>query len=211
MDFLFDKLCHGRCFRRLNVLDEGVREALEIVIDTSILRALDRLVAWRGHPEAIRVDNGTEYTSQVCKDSCQVDRVTPDLIQPRKTNQNAYSERFNRAYRQEVLNAYVFGSLSPVRDITRKWIKQYNEERLHSSLGEIPPSMVRRPVENAENSSFELSRCWGSLHLHPAAAFDLFQRSNNLCLLETRFTHFPFSFSVSLCWRPQIPPGAILW
>ncbi len=35
-NFMADALCHGRRFRTLNVLDEGVREALDIVIDTSV-------------------------------------------------------------------------------------------------------------------------------------------------------------------------------
>jgi putative transposase len=62
MDFMSDTLYHGRRFRTLNILDEGVREVLDIVIDTSIpggrvVRTLDRLVEWRGKPDAIRVDN----------------------------------------------------------------------------------------------------------------------------------------------------------
>ena len=70
LDFMSDALYQGRRFRTLNVLDEGVREALDIVIDTSIpgarvVRTLDRLVEWRGKPDAIRVDNGPEYISQV--------------------------------------------------------------------------------------------------------------------------------------------------
>ncbi len=70
LDFMSDTLYHGRRFRTLNVLDEGVREALDIVIDTSIpggrvVRTLDRLIEWRGKPDAIRVDNGPEYLSQV--------------------------------------------------------------------------------------------------------------------------------------------------
>lgn len=74
-----------------------------------------------------------------------------------KPNQNAHIERFNRTCRHEVLDAYVFESLDQVREITREWIREYNEERPHDSLGRIPPAMFRRQAENAENSSFELS------------------------------------------------------
>jgi putative transposase len=110
-----------------------------------------------GSPEAIRVDNGPEYLSQVFKDWCQENAVKLNYIQPGKPNQNAYIERFNRTYRNEVLDAYVFESLDQVRDITRKWITEYNEERPHRSLGKIPPAMFRRRVEKARNSNFELS------------------------------------------------------
>jgi transposase InsO family protein len=39
-------------------------------------------------------------------------------IQPRKPDQNTFIERFNRAYRTEALNAYVFESLEQVRKIS---------------------------------------------------------------------------------------------
>ena len=76
MDFMSDTLYHGRRFRTLNVLDEGVREALDIVIDTSIpdarvVRTLDRLVQWRSKPDAIRLDNGPEYLSGVFASWCR--------------------------------------------------------------------------------------------------------------------------------------------
>ena len=161
LDFMSDTLYHGRRFRTLNILDEGVREALDIVIDTSIpggrvVRTLDRLIEWRGKPDAIRVDNGPEYISQVFSDWCRDHGVKLNYIQPGKPNQNAYIERFNRTYRHEVLNAYVFESLRQVREITRAWIIEYNEERPHDSLGKIPPAMFRRQVEKARNSTSEL-------------------------------------------------------
>jgi putative transposase len=162
MDFMSDALYHGRRFRTLNVLDEGVREALAIVIDTSIpggrvVRTLNQLVEWRGRPDAIRVDNGPEYLSQVFADWCRDNGVTLNYIQPGKPNQNAYIERFNRTFRHEVLDAYVFESLRQVREITRHRITEYNEERPHDSLGRIPPAKFRRQVENAKNSTLELS------------------------------------------------------
>ena len=162
MDFMSDVLYGGRRFRTLNILDEGVREVLEIVVDTSIpgarvVRTLDRLVEWRGQPAAIRVDNGPEYLSAIFADWCRERCVELRYIQPGKPNQNAYIERFNRTYRHEVLNAYVFESLRQVRQITRAWINEYNEERPHDSLGNIPPAMFRRRIENARNSNLESS------------------------------------------------------
>jgi len=162
MDFMADTLDQGRRFRTLNILDEGGREALAIVIDTSIpgtrvVRTLARLVQWRGKPDASRVDNGPEYLSQVLIAWCQEQGVTLHSIQPGKPNQNAYIERFNRTFRHEVLDAYVFSSLREVREITRHWITAYNEDRPHHSLGSIPPAMFRRQVEQARHSTLELS------------------------------------------------------
>ena len=161
MDFMSDTLYHGRRFRTLKVLDGGIREALDIVIDTSIpggrtVRTLDRLVEWRGLPDAIRVDNRSEYLSQLFVDWCRENRMTLNHIQPGKPNQDAYSEHFNRTLRLEVLDALVFVSLSQVRRITGQWFTDYNEEGPNDSLGRLPPVTFRRQIENAENSTSEM-------------------------------------------------------
>gem|GEM_PF-3131350 len=72
------------------------------------------------------------------------------------SNQNAYVERFNRTYRGDVLNAYLFETLDQGRKITKKWLRDYNERRPHDALGRIPPSMFR-PGVGAGISTFVLS------------------------------------------------------
>jgi putative transposase len=161
MDFMSDTMYRGRRFRILNILDEGVREVLDIVIDTSIpgarfVRALDQLVEWCGKPDAIHVDNGPEYLSQVFTDWCRRNHVQFRYIQPGKPNQNAYIERFNRTFRCELLDAYVFESLRQVRQIARNWKHEYSKERRHDRLGKIPPAMFRRQTEIARDSTSEL-------------------------------------------------------
>jgi len=58
---------------------------------------------------------------------------------PGKPMQNGFIERFNRSYREAVLDMFVFQTLNEVREQTEKWLKEYNEERPHESLGDMTP------------------------------------------------------------------------
>lgn len=159
-DFVSDTLYSGTRFRVLNIIDEGVREALDIVVDTSItavrlVRVLEQLKSDRGLPSAIRVDNGPEMTAHVFADWCRENEVKINYIEPGKPNQNAYIERFNRSYREEVLDPHIFSNLSQVRDLSWAWMLSYNEERPHRSLGNIPPAEFKRRLLT-ENSILNL-------------------------------------------------------
>jgi len=161
LDFMHDTLYSGRRFRTFNVLDDGVREILAIEVDTSlpgerVVRVLDQIKAWRGTPEAIRCDNGPELLSRPFVIWCEQNGVEVRYIQPGKPNQNAYIERFNRTFREEVLSAYLFEDLEQVQDLTWNWMVDYNEERPHDALGQVPPSVYRERLE-AENSTLILS------------------------------------------------------
>lgn len=46
---------------------------------------------------------------------------------------------WGHTYREEVLDLYVFNSLSEVPAITEDFIRAYNEERPHESLGNMTP------------------------------------------------------------------------
>lgn len=98
LDFMSDALYHGRRFRVLNVLEEGVREALDIVVDTSIpsgrvVRVLEQLKGWRRLPRAIRCDNRPEIFSQVFVDWCRDHEVEISYMEPGKPNQNGEDAR----------------------------------------------------------------------------------------------------------------------
>ena len=159
-DFMSDALYNGTRFRVLNIIDEGIREALDIVIDTSlpaarVVRTLEQLKAERGIPKMIRVDNGSEMTSFTFTQWCEENDMTICYIEPGKPNQNAYIERFNRSYRTEVLDPHLFSSLAQVRELSWAWMVSYNEERPHESLGNLPPNEFKRQLA-ADVSSYEL-------------------------------------------------------
>jgi putative transposase len=144
IDFMSDVLYSGQRFRTFNVVDDYNRECLAIEIDTNLpaermIRVLNRISAWRGYPLKIRLDNGPELISIAMAEWAEENRVKLEFIQPGKPTQNSYVERFNRTYREEVLDLYLFSRLSEVRDITDEWIEQYNRERPHESLKNLTP------------------------------------------------------------------------
>ncbi|WP_157576501.1 integrase core domain-containing protein, partial [Pseudoalteromonas sp. SW0106-04] len=66
-----------------------------------------------------------------------------------KPQQNGFVERFNGSFRREFLDAYLFENLSQVRDMAWFWRLDYNEERTHESLGNLPPAAYRAKLENS--------------------------------------------------------------
>ena len=144
LDFMSDSLSSGRAFRTLNILDDFNREALWIEIDTSlpaerVIRVLEMLIAWRGCPKQIRMDNGPELLSKLLESWAEEHNIKLVHIQPGKPAQNAYIERFNRTYREDVLDAFLFDSLNEVREITEEWLEEYNAVRPHEALQGLPP------------------------------------------------------------------------
>jgi len=143
-DFMSDALADGRRFRTFNVIDDHRREALAIEIDLNIgggrvVRVLDRIAEARGLPQRIRFDNGPEFTSIAVADWAEANQVELEFIKPGRPMQNGFIERFNRTYRQAVLDMYIFETLNQVRELTADWLEFYNCRRPHDALGGMPP------------------------------------------------------------------------
>ena len=143
-DFMSDALWCSRRFRTFNVVDDFNREGLAIEVDFNlpaprVVRTLDRIAAERGYPLKLRLDNGPELISVTLADWAEDHGVTLEFIKPGKPMQNGFIERFNRSYREAVLDMFVFQSLAEVREQTEQWLKEYNEERPHESLGDMTP------------------------------------------------------------------------
>jgi putative transposase len=121
IDFMRDTLYDGRPFRTFNVIDEGNREGLRIEVGRSIsslrvTRIMSELVEFYGKPLAIRLDNGPELTAESFTEWAKEQGIELRFIQPGKPNQNAFIERFNKSFREEVLNANLFNTMSEAQD-----------------------------------------------------------------------------------------------
>jgi putative transposase len=144
VDFMEDKLMNGRKFRTLNIIDDYNREALNIAVDYSfssekVIQILEQIIDWRGHPESIRSDNGTEFTAKAFEGFCNKFGIQHLKTKKGKPMQNGYIERFNRTYREDVLNMNIFENINHVRDLTDKFTEDYNQNHPHGSIADMTP------------------------------------------------------------------------
>jgi len=149
MDFVQDVLDNGRRFRILTMVDKFSRECPLVEADFSmdagkVIACLERLKSTRGLPQAITVDNGTEFYSRAMDSWAYRNKVQLDFIRPGKPVENAFIESFNGRLRDEFLNTNLFGSLEDVRKKLEAWRIDYNTERPHSSIGNLAPEEFAR-------------------------------------------------------------------
>ena len=180
LDFVADALAWGRRFRILAVVDDFTREALALVVDTSIggrrlARELDALIARRGKSAIIVSDNGTEMTSPAILEWTNRTGLAWHYIAPGKPQQNGFVESFNGRLRDECLNEEVFASLAEARTVIERWRLDYNLVRPHSAHGGLIPARIdqnpcahaRRPMERMRHGwsmrSFHAAQQWATM------------------------------------------------
>ena len=144
MDFMSDSLEDGRTFRVLNVIDDHNRECLLSQGSISfpsqrVIRHLEELIEYYGKPKYIRTDNGPEFTSNEYKAWSRKHEIIRVYSEPGKPMQNGYVERFNRTFREDVLDIYLFNSISHFQVLADKIMEDYNDNHPHGSLGGKSP------------------------------------------------------------------------
>jgi putative transposase len=148
MDFMADRLMNGRRFRVLNIIDDYNREILRIepyfsITSSRVISIIERLAKENKKPLAIRVDNGPEFIAEVLNKWCEDNAINLQFIQPGRPMQNGFVERFNRSYRQDVLDANLFANLTEVKMRSDEFEEDYNFHRPHEALGDLAPVEYR--------------------------------------------------------------------
>jgi putative transposase len=145
-DFQFDQTADGRALKLLNIVDEFTREALVMLVERRIdadrtVSELERLVAARGAPELLRMDNGPEMTANALRDWCESSDTGTAYIDPGSPWQNPLVESFHSRVRDELLDVELFACLAEAQVVIGDWREDYNRHRPHSSLGMRAPAV----------------------------------------------------------------------
>jgi transposase InsO family protein len=145
LDFQFDETADRRRLKLLNIVDEHTREALAMSVGRTciaddVVTTIDRLVAERGAPAYLRMDNGPELIAWALRDWCRLAGTGTVYIEPGAPWENPFVESFNGRVRDELLNIEEFGSLLEAQVLVEAWRVEYNTYRPHSSLDGLTPA-----------------------------------------------------------------------
>lgn len=150
MDLVHDQLALGRKLRILTIVDTHSRycpaaDPRVAYRGEDVVQTLERVCRQIGYPQAIRVDNGTEFVSRDLDLRACANDVTLDVSRPGKPTDNGDIEAFNSKLRSECLNAHWFMELADAREKLEAWRRDYNEVRPHSAIGYNVPIDLHIP------------------------------------------------------------------
>jgi len=145
VDFCFDSCMNGTRLKILSVKDEFTRECLALEVGTNfkslrVQNVLEELLANRPAPRFFRSDNGPEFIARSLAVFLSKKKVDSHFIRPGSPWQNAHAESFVSRLRDEILDVEVFHNLADAQVKLAVYRRYYNEQRPHSSLGNIPPA-----------------------------------------------------------------------
>jgi transposase InsO family protein len=136
--------------------------------------ALTLAMRTHGIPDQILTDNGKVFTGRFGKGSgvvlfdriCRENGIKHLLTAPRSPTTTGKVERFHKTLRREFLNGKVFADLADAQAQLDGWVREYNFDRPHQSLGMAVPwdrfklarsdDVVEVAVESPAGDSVEL-------------------------------------------------------
>ena len=101
---------------------------------------LFNLFVFRGIPEHIRSDNGSEFTARAVRKWLNRLGVKTLFIEPGSPWENGYIESFNGKMRDELLDREIFTTLEEAKILINQWRRKYNHFRPHSAKNYRPPA-----------------------------------------------------------------------
>lgn len=130
--------------------------------------ALTEALAEYGVPDIFNTDQGAQFTAQVFTGVLEQYGVQISMDGKGRWIDNVFIERFWRSLKYEEVYLFAYGDLAEARTGLARYVRYYNHQRRHTSLGKRTPEAVYR--ESASNPSLSgLSIPAGALTPRPCS------------------------------------------
>ena len=84
-------------------------------------------------------DRGIEYAGLNYRRRLKKVGMIQSMNRPGKMTDNAFMESFFHSFKSDVYHGLIFKTEDEMRNVVRKYMPYYNQKRLHSGLGYLPP------------------------------------------------------------------------
>jgi putative transposase len=147
-------------FKYLHIHGAGRNDLLLTVLDVYSRKNLGQLLWWRirkeqikwllsriieKHPVkviTIRNDNGSQFIAQLVRDYLKEMQVDQEFTHVATPEENSFIEAYHSIVEQSIERRFEFESIYDAALVMNRWKKQYNERRLHGSLGDQSPQQI---------------------------------------------------------------------
>lgn len=89
----------------------------------------------------LRSDNGCHYGAKIFRDEIRRLGINHTRTMINTPKGNAVIERFFKSLKQECVWQHGFATYEEAKPVIEKWIRNYNEDRPHQSLGYLTPEL----------------------------------------------------------------------
>ena len=130
----------------LSIIDVHTRKILKDYFSFNIkqkhvIELLSLLFKDYDYPESvvIRSDNGSQFIAKSVREYLALIGVDQEFTHVATPEENAHIEAYHGILKKEVFTRFDYRSFGEIQQILKRFVKFYNNERLHGLLGRITP------------------------------------------------------------------------
>jgi putative transposase len=130
----------------LSVIDVHTRRILKdyfsfTIKQNDVIALLSGLFEDYNHPDSvvIRSDNGSQFIAKNVREYLGIIGVQQEFTHVATPEENAHIEAYHGILKKEVLNRFDYQYFGEIQQILKRYVKFYNNRRLHGLLGRITP------------------------------------------------------------------------
>jgi putative transposase len=130
----------------LSVIDVHTRRILKdyfsfTIKQNDVIALLSGLFEDYNYPDSvvIRSDNGSQFIAKNVREYLGIIGVQQEFTHVATPEENAHIEAYHGILKKEVLNRFDYQYFGEIQQILKRYVKFYNNRRLHGLLGRITP------------------------------------------------------------------------